>query len=606
MHQPAPHTIDVRAVLRHYGLPPAAFLLTAALLSGSLFPLYLLIQYRTGEWLDVLIMGGVWAAVVVLYCLPVGAFLFRPGANWLARLVLGYVISIPFYFLTVWIVLALLTSSLLPASLGFHPATAAAWLAYLYPTPIFYLIVLMLYFLVRAGGQLARIIPWGSAAVFSLSWVGVIAWTQAMDSYRWPAQASASPVRADIVNVKIVDAPHERIIEGQNVRIENGKIVQIVAASADPGGWPKIDAHGGYLVPGLIDVHVHVLTPLRSLLADFDFMYLVQSIFADFAPHRRALLESGVTTIRDLGGPAQHAVALRSALARHELLGPRMLAVGALVTSPHGHPVATIWTDEISRQGAIVATDSASLIGGLEHNYKAAQPDAVKIIYGTIGMTRETISKELLGQAVAWAQAKHLPSVVHIDTTQEASDAVAAGATGIEHVATMASLPDALTAAMLAHHTFADPTFGEFRAALMLTDTVPDEIERRMNEKYALVRKLAASGVPLTIGTDFPTVPGNGDYQDELDEFVKAGFTPAQILTYATANNAAYLAKADELGSIAPDHDADMFLVRDNPLDHISALRKPLWVMLAGQVVAGNASPLAPEPQGAANEAARL
>jgi imidazolonepropionase-like amidohydrolase len=78
-------------------------------------------------------------------------------------------------------------------------------------------------------------------------------------------------------------------------------------------------------------------------------------------------------------------------------------------------------------------------------------------------------------------------------------------------------------------------------------------------------------------------------YHDELDEFAKAGFTPAQILTFATVNNAAYLGKADEIGSIAPNHDADMVLVRDNPLESVSTLRKPIWVMLAGQIVSGQA-----------------
>jgi cytosine/adenosine deaminase-related metal-dependent hydrolase len=69
--------------------------------------------------------------------------------------------------------------------------------------------------------------------------------------------------------------------------LSHGKIVQIVAASSDSGGWPKIDAQGSYLVPGLIDVHIHLQTPLRGVLADFDFMWLVESIFADYAPGRR-------------------------------------------------------------------------------------------------------------------------------------------------------------------------------------------------------------------------------------------------------------------------------------------------------------------------------
>jgi enamidase len=343
----------------------------------------------------------------------------------------------------------------------------------------------------------------------------------------------------------------------------------------------------------MIDAHVHLQTPfgsIQSMQSAFDFPYFVQSIFGDYAPQRRKFLENGVTTIRDMGGPAKHGFALRAAVGRHELLGPRMFMVGRLVTSPHGHPVSTIWTAEISRQGAILATDRASLTAGLERNYEEGPPDAVKIVYGTIGMANEKISKGLLEQAVAWARSKDLMSLVHIGTTQEANDAADAGATGIEHVASVEDMPDSLISAMLAHHTFADPTFGEFRTALLLQHATSAAIEQQLREKYVFVRKLAAAGVTLTVGTDAPLVPFGDGFQDELAEFAKAGFSPAQILAFATVNNAAYLGKSNELGSIDVGYDADLFLVHDNPLADVNALRKPLWVMLAGQVVVAASS----------------
>jgi imidazolonepropionase-like amidohydrolase len=213
----------------------------------------------------------------------------------------------------------------------------------------------------------------------------------------------------------------------------------------------------------------------------------------------------------------------------------------------------------------------------------------VKIIYGTIGMTPEKISKDLLDSAVAWAKRKNLISVVHIETTQEATDAVDAGATGIEHAATMESVSDLLIADMLAHHTFADPTFGEYRTALSLRHVSSADSDELLKQKYGLIRSLDAAGVPLTIGTDAPLVGYGEGFQDELDEFTKAGFTASRILMFATINNAAYLGQGNELDKIAPNYDADMFLVRENPLDYVSALRKPLWVMRDGQIVAGRA-----------------
>ena len=70
----------------------------------------------------------------------------------------------------------------------------------------------------------------------------------------------------------------------------------------------------------------------------------------------------------------------------------------------------------------------------------------------------------------------------------------------------------------------------------------------------------------------------------------KAGFAPAQILTFVTVNNAAYLGKAGELGKIATGYDADLLLVKENPLGNVGALRKPEWVMLDGQIVVGHAA----------------
>jgi enamidase len=578
------------------------FVVPAIFLVGIPFPLYLLIQYKTGEWVDVLLMLLVWALCVLIYWLPVGIVLFRWKGHWAGRFLIGYLASLPFYFLTVAIGLWLLTQTFLPANLTFHPRTPAQWLAYSYATPTFYLMVFIFFLLVRRGRELARITRAVAVGAFCLALVATVVLDLKTDRYRWPASTMA---RADIVNAKIVDPSGNQIIEGQDVEIENGKIVEIIPAALDTGGWPKIDAQGGYLLPGMIDVHTHLLAPIRSMQAaqiGFDFNYFLNSLLGDYAPQRREYLEDGVTAVRDVGGPATHIFALRAAGAIHKLLGPRIFAVGRLVTSPHGHPVATIWTREVSRQGAIIATYPASLVAGLERNYADGPPDAVKIIYGTIGMTPEKISKDLLDRAVAWAKSKSLISVVHIETTQEATDAVDAGATGIEHAATMESVPDSLVADMLAHHTFADPTFGEYRTALSLRHVSSADIERSVTQKYEFMRQLDAAGVALTIGTDAPLVAYGEGYQDELGQFAKAGFTPGRILTFATLNNAAYLGKANELGKIAPNYDADMFLIRANPLVDIAAVRNPIWVMLSGQIVvrraddgrAGRASPPLP------------
>lgn len=204
-----------------------------------------------------------------------------------------------------------------------------------------------------------------------------------------------------------------------------------------------------------------------------------------------------------------------------------------------------------------------------------------------IGTAREKIGRAILAEAIAWAKSRNLMSIVHFETSEEALDAVNSGATGIEHVSMIESLPDSLIAAIVAHKTFVDPTFGEYQTALALQHFSSAEINQRLKQSYSFIRRLNAAGVTITIGTDAPLVPYGEGFDDELNHFAKAGFTPAQILTFAMRNNAAYLDWPDELGKIAPGYDADILLVPQNPLGDIRALQKLDWVMLGGQIVAG-------------------
>jgi imidazolonepropionase-like amidohydrolase len=247
--------------------------------------------------------------------------------------------------------------------------------------------------------------------------------------------------------------------------------------------------------------------------------------------------------------------------------------------------VSTIWTPSVSRQGAILATNPANLVSGLNANYQEGPPDLVKIIYGTIGIAKEKISPSLLRAAVDWAKEKNLPSVVHIETVQEARDAVDAGAAGIEHAAMIESLPDSLVNAIVAHKTFVDPTFGEYQTALTLQHVERAEIDRRLQQKYGFMRRLYSAGAKIAIGTDAPLVRFGEGFEDEMDHFAKAGFTPAQILTFATQANAEYLGKSNEFGRIAPGYDADFMAVGQNPLEGLGALRKLDFVMFDGEVI---------------------
>ena len=175
--------------------------------------------------------------------------------------------------------------------------------------------------------------------------------------------------------------------------------------------------------------------------------------------------------------------------------------------------------------------------------------------------------------------------MVHAETTDEVTEAARAGATGIEHVASMETLPDDLVHVLVEKRSFVDPTFGEFDAALQLRNVNEADRTKLLQEKYKFIRRLNEAGVRLTVGTDSPLVPYGTGFNDELAQFSQAGFSSDEVLRFVTLNNAEYLGKADSLGQIAPGFLADLVLVRENPLRNLATLRSPVWVMLDGQIV---------------------
>lgn len=549
------------------------FLTTSALFIAAPLPLAAALAFKTGGWPGVLlaIAGGL--GLALLYWWPLGAFLsWRKGRIWI-RLLGGYVLSLPLYFITL--------AALYPAWGGatFRPFIDGRWMVYLSATPQFYALVVLLFYLTTW-----RTARWTfRAAAFTLAaGVFVPVYLMAATSLSWPRQQSNYVV---ITGARIVDASSDRIVDGQNVYIQDGRIAEIGPESAHPD-WPRIEARGQYLLPGLIDVHTHLQSPVE-VPAGFKFGYFMKSTMGDYAPQRSAYLASGVTSVRDLGGPAEKSFQLRADILRKKTLGPRLFTVGRLVTSPQGHPVSTIWPASVSRQGAILAKDERSLLEGLNRNFAEGPPDAVKFIHGTIGRAREELSAELMARGIRWANDHSLISVVHAETAAEVEDAIRAGATGVEHAAYLQNVPGSLIALVAQRRPFLDPTFGEYEMSLTMSKVSAGEKTLGMEHSYRSVRELYRAGARIVIGTDAPMVSYGTGFHDELAHFARAGFAPWEILTFATLNNAAYLGKPAELGGIAIGYRADLILTKDNPLEKLDTLRQPVWTMLDGQIVAG-------------------
>ena len=548
------------------------FLTTSSLFIAAPLPLAACLALKTGGWPDVLAVLAGGLVLGLLYWWPLGAFLSWSKRRTGMKLLSGYLLSVPLFFLTL--------AALYPAwgHAVFHPLVNRRWIIYLSATPTFYALVVLRFYLTT--WRTARWTLIGSTCVFA---AGVFApfYLTAATSLNWPAREGN---RLVITGAHIVDAASNRIVDGQNVYVDDGRIVEIGPQSAHPD-WPRIEAHGRYLTPGLIDVHTHLQSPME-MPAGFRFGYFVKSMMGDYGLQRSAYLASGVTSVRDLGGSAEASFHLRAEILAKKTLGPRLFAVGRLVTSPHGHPVSTIWPGALSRSGAILATDERSLLEGLDRNFAEGPPDAVKFIHGTIGRAKEELSAELLARGIRWADEHGLISVVHAETAAEVEDAIGAGATGVEHTAYLQNVPDSLVALVSQRRPFLDPTFGEFEMSLRMNKVAADEKAREMRLSYRSVREFSRAGARIVVGTDAPMVSFGSGFHDELAHFARAGFAPAEILTFATVNNAAYLGCAGELGEIATGYRADLILTQANPLDDLGTLRQPVWTMLDGQIVA--------------------
>jgi imidazolonepropionase-like amidohydrolase len=106
-----------------------------------------------------------------------------------------------------------------------------------------------------------------------------------------------------------------------------------------------------------------------------------------------------------------------------------------------------------------------------------------------------------------------------------------------------------------------------------------------LHRKYGFIHQMYEAGGMFVIGTDAPLVEYGSGLHDEFKLFQEAGFSPAQILTFDIINNAAYLGAGNHLGRIAAGYDADLILVRANPLEDLSTLRSPVWVLRDGEAV---------------------
>lgn len=380
-------------------------------------------------------------------------------------------------------------------------------------------------------------------------------------------------------------------LTGRAVLVADGRIQKIAAAAEMdvPRNAERVALDGLYLVPGLIDLHSHLLLhPYDE--ASWNDQVLRESL--ELRTLRGGVaaaktLKAGFTTLRDLGteGAGYADVALRDAIASGLIPGPRIVAVTRAIVAVGAYGPFGFDPRWRLPKGA----QEANGVDGVRRAVReqiAAGADWIKV-YADYrrrpdARATPTFSQEELDALVEEARSAGRPVAAHASTDAGIRRAVQAGVRTIEHGtgATSATLD-----LMRARHVVLCPTLAASEAVARYRGWKPGTPEpEELLEVRAMFTRALRSGATIACGSDAGVFP-HGENVRELELMVAYGMPPPLALAAATSVAAAVLGRAEELGRIAEGYLADLVAVRGDPLQDPSALRNPEVVLKEGRPV---------------------
>ena len=407
-----------------------------------------------------------------------------------------------------------------------------------------------------------------------------------------------------VIDVTVVDVENGTAVPGQTVVVVDDRIDKI-GAQAELGLQERaqtVNGHGLYLMPGLVDAHVH---------------YLDAPVFG------RLMIANGVLLVRDMGMPTDYILKLRDQLNRGETLGPEMIATGAILD---GHPPLIpqvslgIKTPEEGRvavrKQAEAGVDMIKVYSGLDedvflaiveeaqkHGLKVVGhvPESVYIEAAAAGLRSsehllgfEKVIAKLLGEPVnlryagMGSDADYFRRLGEVDPAELAGvyqRLRTSGLTVCPTIVTFKTFIDlrAFQAGSFPRSEYISPeVLGIWKSLWSPQGELPDFIWQGWAH---MVSDLNKAGVPLMVGTDLLTpgiLPGYAVHE-EMAIWQEAGIPPADVLRSATIVPAQFMGLGDRLGSVSEGKTASMVLVRANPLEDVRNAQQIEGVFLRGQ-----------------------
>ncbi|WP_395614831.1 amidohydrolase family protein [Sphingorhabdus sp.] len=411
--------------------------------------------------------------------------------------------------------------------------------------------------------------------------------------------AAQSTDRVTVIHAgKLLDMPGNPPRGPSTVIIRNGKIAEVLAGHQQgPAGATLIDLKDKFVLPGLIDSHVHLDSDAGGNAA------LIEAVTDSparaayrAAGNAKKTLMAGFTTVRNMGDGTGATLALRDAVAAGELPGPRIIDAGRSISTTSGHMDATLSVSEDLHN----SIGQENLCDGVESCRQAIRKqvrrgvDVIKI--ATTGGVNSRIGaglgRQLFDDEVkALIDTAHLYGkkvAVHAHGDDGVNIALAAGADSIEHGTMMTDESIKLFKAAGAYYVPTLSTVNGYLERLAANpNAYPPDVLAKVQWRIGVTGKSLAkaypAGVKIAFGTD-AGVSKHGRNADEFELMVKHGMPASAAIQAATMNAATLLGVEKEVGSLEPGKAADLIAVAGDPIADITTLKSVRFVMKDGRV----------------------
>jgi len=395
-----------------------------------------------------------------------------------------------------------------------------------------------------------------------------------------PLPASAQSVL--IQNVTLIDGTGADPVSSVSVLVTDGRFAEIGDKVEAPDGVSVVDGSGKYLMPGIVDSHIH-LPGGRAGAGN-------REMVMDIPTAQRILdgyLYSGVTAVYDSGNNAKFIAKMRADERAGRIQSPRIYATVSLIAPPEGHGCCA---------GGTVVYDYEDGVRKLDALFEQ-KPDLLKFTrerrgIGPTGRNMPVLPPDLMNKLISYAHENGIRTTVHVSEVELAREAMEAGADAFAHTVYLDDANSDFTREIADAGIILSTTMTRIEADTDFLDdplfvavlTAEEREEIRASERFngspftgwlsslqpAIMRNIKAfhdAGATLAVGTDRSVGPFP---HQELKLIVQAGLTPLEAIRTGTLNAAAYIGVDDEIGSIEVGKKADMLLLTADPSRDIS------------------------------------